>query len=88
MLSCWRVQPNNGKDEIHTEIAKVPAAQRLKTLNTDVQDVASVLRIPLAEAELVAKELEREGYISVVGLGGNIEPTDAGRQIAGNANWD
>ena len=33
VLSCWRVQPNNGKDEIHTEIAKVPAAQRLKTLN-------------------------------------------------------
>jgi Mn-dependent DtxR family transcriptional regulator len=56
--------------------------------NTDVQDVASVLRIPLAQAELVAKELEREGYISVVGLGGNIEPTDAGRQIASNANWD
>ena len=33
VLSCWRVQPNNGKDEIHTEIAKVPAAQRLKGNN-------------------------------------------------------
>jgi Mn-dependent DtxR family transcriptional regulator len=56
--------------------------------NTDVQDVASVLRITLAEAELVARELEQEGYINIVGLGGNIEPTDAGRQIAADANWE
>jgi Mn-dependent DtxR family transcriptional regulator len=56
--------------------------------NTDVQDVASVLGIHLPEAELVAKELEREGYIRVVGLGGNIEPTGAGRTLAADVSWE
>lgn len=56
--------------------------------NTDVQDVALANRISLAEGESLAKQLEEEGYLQTVGLGGNIAPTGKGRQAADDASWD
>jgi hypothetical protein len=56
--------------------------------NTDVQDVALAAKISLAEGESLAKQLEEEGYLQTVGLGGNIAPTARGRQAAGDASWD
>jgi hypothetical protein len=52
--------------------------------NTDVQDVALVAKISLAEGESVAKQLEEEGYLQTAGLGGNIAPTGKGRIAAGD----
>lgn len=57
-------------------------------LNTDVQDVAHEMRITLDEAESLAKQLEEDGYLQTVGLGGNIVPTERGRKAAEDPNWD
>lgn len=55
--------------------------------NTDVQDVALATKISLAEGESLAKQLEEEGYLQTVGLGGNIAPTGKGRQVADDPTW-
>jgi hypothetical protein len=55
--------------------------------NTDVQDVALAAKLSLAEGESLAKQLEEEGYLQTVGLGGIIAPTEKGRQAANNPSW-
>jgi Mn-dependent DtxR family transcriptional regulator len=56
--------------------------------NTDVQDIALALGLALQEAEAIAMELESDGLIHTVGLGGNIIPTDMGRELAADSNWE
>lgn len=56
--------------------------------NTDVQDIASSLGLALEEAEAIATELENDGLIETGGLGGNIIPTDMGRELAADSNWE
>ena len=55
--------------------------------NTYVQDVASASKISLADGESLAKQLEEEGYLQTVGLGGNVAPTGKGRQAAADPSW-
>ena len=55
--------------------------------NTDAQDVALAAKISLDEGESHAKQLEEEGYLQTVGLGGNIAPTEKGRKAADDPRW-
>jgi Mn-dependent DtxR family transcriptional regulator len=68
------------------ELIKLDLRSRLS--NTDKQDVASALNISLPEAEAVAIGLEEDGCIKTVGVGGNIVPTDKGRRLAADPNWE
>jgi Mn-dependent DtxR family transcriptional regulator len=56
--------------------------------NADVQDIALDLGLALKEAEAIAMELENDGLIQTVGLGGNILLTDRGRELATDSDWE
>ena len=58
-----------------------------KFSNTDIQDVAEALHLPLPTAESIARELEDAGLIVKVGTGGNIAPTAAGARATADPNW-
>jgi hypothetical protein len=57
--------------------------------NTDIHDVGcSALGLTLEDAEAIARELEDLGLIQVIGLGGNIAITAAGRKAALDSDWE